>query len=500
MLRVGYHGLVDMTPLDPNTATFTAAYQIFREIFDPLLIIRAEGRLVGGAAKSWAIGDEGRSVTFELREDARWSDGQPVRAADFREGFENFFKNSTEGLGSNWLGLLGLEDWLDGNAETISGLEMPDDHTLKFLYRNAADLQLASFASSKAVPLPSHLPITKNKPWGAQPEYVSNGPYFIAEDGADGIKLGVNPYYPDAMLPEITEVLYAPPTVDETMKYYLDDELDIVLDVSTKQIGWASKYLSEEFYERPDINSIYLALNANTEELGDVRVRRALNLSMERSEDIRAALGGAGLPLYGMIPPHTERSPFVVEEPSRPERLAEATALLADAGYHSGSPLKLRLGYYDIQPFEALTYATVERWKDVGVEVELTKMDGPFADLIEAFSNSEFDITIFTNHLRDDDIILKSLRRVSNSGFWNGFYTNVEIDALLAKIVAETDIDTQTELALAAQQMLLEQSPVIQVGWWKSGSLVKPTLRGLSDALINGELHSRYLSWQDPKC
>jgi len=80
-----YYRGVDGDPetLDPHKSSHTTEAQIIRDLFEGLLIHDAQGQLAPGVAHSWDVSKDGKTYTFQLRRDAKWSNGAPVRASDF---------------------------------------------------------------------------------------------------------------------------------------------------------------------------------------------------------------------------------------------------------------------------------------------------------------------------------------------------------------------------------------------------------------------------------
>ncbi len=69
--------------LDPRLAEDNAALALAQELFEGLTAEAADGSIVPGAAESWSVSEDGRTWTFRLRENLRWSDGTPLTAAQF---------------------------------------------------------------------------------------------------------------------------------------------------------------------------------------------------------------------------------------------------------------------------------------------------------------------------------------------------------------------------------------------------------------------------------
>jgi oligopeptide transport system substrate-binding protein len=80
-LRRGIGG--EPSSLDPGEASDTFSYEVIRDVYEGLVAESADGQIVPGVASSWSVDQAGTQYTFNLRHDAMWSNGQPVRAQDF---------------------------------------------------------------------------------------------------------------------------------------------------------------------------------------------------------------------------------------------------------------------------------------------------------------------------------------------------------------------------------------------------------------------------------
>ena len=86
--------------LDPQSAADAASRLVIANLFEGLVTIGEDGSVCPGAAESWDVSVDGLTYTFQLREDGKWSDGQPVTAADFVYGFQRLFDPATNAPGA----------------------------------------------------------------------------------------------------------------------------------------------------------------------------------------------------------------------------------------------------------------------------------------------------------------------------------------------------------------------------------------------------------------
>ncbi len=118
VLRIG-NGQEPET-LDPHRGEGVSTLNILRDLYEGLTTVAPDGRIIPGAARGWSLAHDGRTYTFELREDGRWSDGSPVTAADFVAGLRRSVDPAT---GSSFIGILAPIV----NADAVAAGRMPPD-------------------------------------------------------------------------------------------------------------------------------------------------------------------------------------------------------------------------------------------------------------------------------------------------------------------------------------------------------------------------------------
>lgn len=120
--------------LDPAKSSGTWEAHIQRDLFEGLLAEAADGELIPGAAESWEIDDKGLVYTFKLREDAKWSNGEPVTADDFVYALERLLDPMTASKYATIMyPVLNAEAINTGEIKDLGalGAEATDERTLK---------------------------------------------------------------------------------------------------------------------------------------------------------------------------------------------------------------------------------------------------------------------------------------------------------------------------------------------------------------------------------
>jgi oligopeptide transport system substrate-binding protein len=122
---------------NPVKATAPVAIQTIEEeevlasVFETLLASDAQGHVVPALCASWEVGDAGRTFLLRLRDDVRFQDGHPLRAADVKASFENAIREASRDLPAAFAAIHGLPDFIEKGAAGVSGITPRSDHELE---------------------------------------------------------------------------------------------------------------------------------------------------------------------------------------------------------------------------------------------------------------------------------------------------------------------------------------------------------------------------------
>lgn len=175
--------------LDPSKATSWAATTVLQNICEPLVTAHpATGQLLPGAAESWEISEDAKTITFELRR-TRFHDGTEVEAADYVFSISRFVHKDTGSTRRFWLDrIAGYDDVSSGKTKTLTGITAPDERTLQIKAAQPfADLPAVLSHPGAGSALPKEA--AEAKGFSSQP--ICTGPYQLAEpwDGKGDFKL-----------------------------------------------------------------------------------------------------------------------------------------------------------------------------------------------------------------------------------------------------------------------------------------------------------------------
>lgn len=493
----------DPETLDAHkTSTVTEAH-LLRDLSEGLVIHSMKGEVIPGVAESWTISPDGKTYSFTLRANAKWSNGDPVTADDFVFSLRRMLDPET---GAKYANIL----YPILNAETINkaapdaklenlGVKALDRRTLEIKLERPTAYFLELLTHQTGLPVHPASVAKFGKDFVKPENWVSNGAYVLKEFVPNShIRLDRNPAFHDAAGVKIDTVIYYPSSdLAAAARRFQAGELHMTTDIPADQIKQLREKLGDQVKVAPYLGTYFLIINSAKKPFDDVRVRRALSLAIDREFIADEIWAGTMLPAYGVIPPNIgnygERAEADFKLASPLEREDEAKRLLAAAGFGPGAPLRVQLRYNTTDNNRRTVVAIAEQWKAIGVETSFINTDGKthFAFLRDG---GDFDVARYgwIGDYSDPQNFL-FLFQSDNSGFNSGKYNNPQFDALMKAAAQETDLARRAAILREADSMIAIDTPWIPILYYSSKNLVSPKLVGFEQNL-RGALPTRFMS------
>ncbi|PTM38773.1 peptide ABC transporter substrate-binding protein [Bosea sp. 124] len=493
----------DPETLDPHRTSTVAEAHLLRDLFEGLVIHSMKGEVVPGVAESWATSEDGRTWRFALRANARWSNGDPVTAADFVFSLRRMLDPQT---GAKYAALL----YPILNAEKINkgtegarledlGVRAIDAHSLEITLERPTPYFLELLTHQTGLPVHRATVEAFGKDFVKPEHWVSNGAYVLKEFVPNShIRLDRNKAFHDAANVRIDTVIYYPTSdLAVAARRFQAGELHLTTDIPADQIKSLRAKLGAQVRVSPYLGTYFLVLNTAKRPFDDARVRRALSLAIDREFIAETIWAGTMLPAYGVIPPqignYGERAELDFKMASPLDREDEAKKLLAAAGFGPGLPLRLELRYNRSDNNRRTVVTIAEQWKAIGVETSLFETDNPshFAHLREG---GDFDVARYGwigDYSDPQDFLF--LFQSDNAGFNFGKYADPQFDMLMKLAAAETDLVKRAAILREADSIIARDQPWIPVLHYSTKNLVSPKLAGFEPNL-RGAIPTRFLS------
>jgi oligopeptide transport system substrate-binding protein len=467
--------------LDPAAAADGYSVQVIQDLYEGLVQDGPSGEILPAAAVSWAVDARGTTYTFLLRANARWSNGQPVRAKDFVAAWQRVVDPKTGSLVANDLRLLaGAPAIISGAAPPASlGVEAAGDGELIVHLDQPAPYFLQLLTHSSTFPVFSDAAAKSHQP----NTWVSNGAYVLSEWRPGSLlELVKNDHYWDAANVHLPKVRFLIAT-DQSAQFaqYRAGQLDLTDTIPANAIAGLRAERPSEVVIAPYSAIAYYGLNMSEAPLArNVKLRQALAMSIDRRRLVDGLAAGQ-LPAYTIVPPgiwNYEPMPLQWHELPEAQRIAEARRLYAEAGYSANAPLHLRLLLNSNPSIKQTAALVAAMWKEqLGVETTLS--DEEFKVFLESRRDKKrWDVLRLSWNADYDDA--GNFLDIFRSGSVNNDtgYANPKYDALMDEATSSADKDARRELLQSAEKMLLADYAAIPLYYFVSKHLVKPYVSG----------------------
>jgi len=414
----------------------------------------------GYAAESWDISDDKRTYTFHLRDDLYWHDGEPVVADDFRVTYEFLCNPDSYGLLIGRLNVIeGAQEYFDGEADEITGIEVVDDKTLKI---TTVEPSVTLLESLMYPTIPSH--ILGN----VAPEDLENhdfwqhplgfGPYKFVEYKTDQyIRMEK---YSDFIFgePKIDEVVIRIASQDSLVAMLQRGELDFIPVPATEANRLKEEGGDFEIYTSHSGSVQLLHVNTERSYLSDTRVRKGLMYAINRQGMAESLYDGYAM-VFNMnrMPPWVDTSGYI-EYTYDPDK---AKALLDEAGWHSNQEIILRVPTGN-KPRERMGPVLHQNFADVGVNAEVVMSD--FTTVTNLLRAGDYDLGIQGWTTGGDPDILSIVHHSASippAGYNLSRYVNPKVDALLEEGRSTYDQDKRAEIYKEFGEIINDELPII---------------------------------------
>lgn len=471
--------------LDPLKAVGLPEIQVIRDLFEGLTNQDAQGKIVPGVAQSWSSSDN-KIWVFTLRNNARWSNGDPVTAQDFVYSWQRLVDPKNSSAFAWFAGLSGIE-----NAAAITKGEMTPDklgvvalgkHQLKVTLDRPVPWFPALVANVALFPVPQKIIAQEGDSWTAPGKLVGNGAYQLSERVVnEKIVLTRNPHYWDDAHSVLTKVTFVPINEESSAtKRYRANDIDITESFPKNMYALLKKTLPGEVYTPDQLGTYYYAFNTQKGPTADVRVRKALSWSIDRKVIAEKVLGTGEKPAWHFTPDVTagfKPLPVFIQQHDQNSLNAQAKSLLAAAGYGPGKPLKLKLLYNTSESHQKIAIAVASMWKkNLGVDVTLENQE--WKTYIDSRNSGNFDVirASWVGDYNEPSTFLNLLTSGNSSNIAR--FSNADYDAVIAKASRETSDQARNSDYNRAEQILAEQAPIAPIYQYTNGRLIKPWVKG----------------------
>jgi oligopeptide transport system substrate-binding protein len=451
--------------IDPAIVTGQLETRICYALFEGLLHFDRFGKPQAGVAESWDLSNNGKTYTFHLRANAKWSNGDPVTAKDFARSWERALLPETA---SEYAYLLyhvkNAQAFNEGKLKDFGqvGIAALDDRTFRVDLEAPVPyfLDLCSFATL----LPVHLSTVEKygDDWIKPQHLVNNGPFLLKEWRLNyRIHLEKNPLFWDAQHVNLKTVDALP--IDNSItayNFYASKVADLILDKGlTPPSLIPDLKIRPDFHAAPFLGNYFIRFNVTRKPFTDVRVRQAFAMAIDRDRIVQKITQAGEPPAYSFTPPGTANG----YQPSQMfgRNIEKARQFLASAGYPDGKGFPTVTYLYDNKKLnEDIAVEIQSMLSDaLGIHIELQKQE--WKVYLNSLRRLDYDFarSSWVGDYNDPNTFIDCF--VSAGGNNRTGWTNAKYDKLVADAAMESDNARRLEILRRAEDILLNQDTPI---------------------------------------
>lgn len=487
---VGY----EVTELDPHLVVGLAEGEILRALFEGLVgEDPVDLHPVPGMAERWDIAPDGLQYTFYLRPNAKWSDGTPLLARHFVESYRRIL---TKGLAADYANLLyilqGAEAFHKGSTTDFAsvGAKALDDRTLQLTLEHPAAYFLALLTNPPWLPVPLWV-IEKHGPayqrgnrWTRPDTMVSTGPFVLKRWSQNHvIEVVKSAHYWDAARVRLNGVHFYPTeSVDTEERMFRAGQLHITETVPIAKVEPYRRNSPDLIRSDPYLGSYFYRFNVRRPPLNDVRIRRALAMSVDRNAIVTKILKGGEAAAHALTPPGTNG---YTPEAGIPVDFAAARQILKDAGFEHGRGLPpVEVLFNTSENHRLIAEAIQEMWRrELGIDVKLVNQEQKV--VLAARSAGDYSI-MRSNWIGDyvDPSTFLDIFRTDSGNNYTG-WGNREYDAALFAAARTPNGPARNALFQKAEAILCAEAPIIPIYYFTHTFLKQPSVKGWNPTLLD---------------
>ncbi len=459
----------DIKSIDPQAASDLATMRIASEQFEGATRLNALGQPEPGLATQWQVSSDGLIWQFDLRPDLRFSDGRPLGAQDLVAAWQRLTNPR-------------FNSPLAELARPIARMDAPQAQKLVVKLHHPMPHLPELMAHPALAALPLH-----RANWSSERPVTASGAYRLTEWVlGDHVLLDRNPAWHDGHAP-IARIVWKPVSDSLTgMRSFLGNQADIASEFPASRLQDLKARLGPAVHIAPYRGSYYFAFNTRQPPFSDVRVRRALDLAVDRTWLTRSLMATGVTPAISVVPPELLKAcpRPAAEALPKATRLAQARALLHEAGYGPARPLRFSIRFNSDADHKRTAVALAAMWAPLGVSAELLNSEASlhFASL----RRGDFELARsgWIGDVSAPENFLSIHRSDAGPSNYSG-YSNRAFDDALAQAELDTNPQHRACAMREAADILTKDAPILPLWFYVSKSLVSDRVAGWQDNLAN---------------
>ncbi|MFH0914560.1 MAG: peptide ABC transporter substrate-binding protein [Chloroflexota bacterium] len=469
----------DPLTLDPAVSGEMTSHTYILQLYSGLVKLDKELKPTPDIAREWRVSPDGKTYTFELRQNARFHDGRAVKAEDFKYSWERALNPQTESTtaGTYLIDIVGAADMLAGRSRELAGVRVLGDYTLQVTIDAPKSYFLSKLTYPTAFVVDKNNVASGGREWWRKPN--GTGVFKLRQwEKEKVVILEQNRlYYGTLARLEFVQynILSGVP-----MNLYETGKIDVT-GVGVEYIDRVtdkSEPFHRELQKVPELSFYYIGFNHTKPPFDDINIRRAFALSVNKERLVSLIYKNTSQPARGILPPGIPG--YNPDLAGLGYDIQKAKELLSASRYGDASrlpPITITAqGWGGLIGNEV--EAIIQEWRqNLGVEVKVRQLE-PERFLYRL--RDEKDEMFITGWIADYPHPQNFLELLFRTGQENnsGDYRNPEVDRLLEMAGVEKDAARSLALYRQAEEKIVSDVACIPLWTGLSYTLVKPYVSG----------------------
>lgn len=480
--------------LDPALAIDQVSFTVINAMYEGLTALDANGKVIPAAAEKWDVSEDGKTYTFHLHQDAKWSNGDALTANDFVYGWLRALDPNLDPKPSEYAYQLyyiaGAEAYNtgSGNAEDVA-IKALDEHTLEVTLNNPTTYFTSMLGLSVYAPI--HTSVKENPAFAAEAStIIGNGPFVMTEwKRNNSITLVPNENYHARDEIKFNKIFFTMVNDSNSeLNMYETNKIDYAGaptgSLPIDQYTTISEKYGDEFKIKGTASLYYYLFNTTQAPFDNAKIRQALSMAIDRKLITEKVTMGGQLPAYGLVPPGilgtNDEFRNEYSDAYFAEDVEQAKTLLAEGLAESGLTAmpEFTLTYNTNEMHQKVAEAIVDMWRsNLGITAKIGNEE--WGVFLENRNAMNFDVARAGWGADYNDPISYIGLFTSTSGNNGTGYSSPEYDALVAEAGKATDTKTRMDIMAQAEKLFIESHAIIPIYYYSTVYLTKPNLENV---------------------
>jgi oligopeptide transport system substrate-binding protein len=484
----------EVQDLDPQIVNGVGEYNVISALLEGLVSEDPHDlHPVPGVAERWDISPDGRTYTFHLRPNAKWSNGDPVTAHDFVESYHRILSPALGADGAYMLHVVrNAEAFNKGTLTDFNqvGFRALDDRTLEIALTNPTPYFLSLLNYDAWFPV--HIPTVKKygplyergSYWTKPGRFIGNGPFTLEEWRLNqDIRVKKSPTYWDAARVHLNGIVFH--TIDSNNveeRAFRSGQLHVTDSLPINRIDRYRREQPELLRIDPYLGTYFFRVNVTKPILNLRLVRRALGMAIDRQSIVDHVTHGGQLPAFCFTPPDTAGYTCGAALPYDPEAARQA---LVEAGFPDGRGIPpIELLFNTSENHKIIAEAVQQMWRQqLNIEARLVNQElKVYYDTRRQMNYQVIRSTWIGDYVDPNSFLnLWATNGPNNETGWS----NPAYDHLLAEAAQTNDRAARYRAFQKAEAILLDEAPILPVYFYTHAFLIRPSVKGWFPTILD---------------